>query len=373
MSGSRNMDGLACVRDVTREWHKGRRSPLVPNDGCDDEELRLVMEETAQALGADAIVLMLQEDDTPRSEILKISQCWPDRHNLQLLHEQKAFLYDESAGDDHYWNRVTSEGRNLDIMLLPVKRTAGHRRMVLSAIFGDVDAKVRMAAERVYLARRPFAVGYFRLWQIVQTRRRRENALEAALNSLGVGFVLIDSDTSVVFANAVASDILKTADGLKLTNGHIYATNLADTVRLRTVLEHVIAQGACEAPMLAISRASSVPLTLLALPIAWDVSEIESVAAAIYIIDPAANVSAVLEPLCQIYHLTSSEKKLACLLAAGSNLAECAEKMGVTEQTARSVLKQIFRKTGTTRQAEFVTLMHLSIVRIHNSVRIEGL
>lgn len=339
----------------------------------DEEELRLVMQEIATAFGATAIILTVQEDDHARCEILRTSAQSPIDSILPALHDSGAFLYDEQPHDCHSWKNETVAGVAINIMIVPVKRSPGHRRMVLCAIFSNGDKNRLAAAERVYLARRPFAIGYFRLWQTDRARQRREKALEAGLNSLGVGFVLIDDDSRIVFANIVALELLELGDGLKLTDNRIFATNLTDSMRLRTVLEHVSAPNALTAPMLAITRALKVPLTLLALPMAFEATEIGSVAAAIYIIDPIANVDAVIEPLCHIYQLTASEKKLACLLATGKNLAEAAEEMNVKAQTVRSVLKQIFRKTGTSRQAEFVMLMFSSIVRVHNSVRIEGI
>ena len=51
------------------------------------------------------------------------------------------------------------------------------------------------------------------------------------------------------------------------------------------------------------------------------------------------------------------------MLANGNSLVDSAKAMHVTEQTARSYLKQIFVKTETNRQAELVRLMLTSSVR----------
>ncbi len=361
----------AAIASRTRSGRQSSLSSISPPE--DEEELRLVMQEIADALGADAIVLTVQNDDEGRSLIMRISNTRFDEQVLLDLHADNAFRHDEAAPDVHHWRNVNVDRSMIDLMIMPVKRTPGHLRMVLSALFRSLDKRSRAAAERVYLARRPFAVGYFRLWQLDRTRHSREKALEAALDSLGVGFALIDADTNIVFANTVARDMLSAGDGLRLDGQRIHATNLTDAMRLRTALDHVSANPVREAPMLTVTRASAVPLTLLALPIERSGPEIGSVAAALYFIDPATNVNAVLEPLCQIYQLTSSETKLACLLASGRCLAESAEKLRIKEQTGRSVLKQIFRKTGTTRQAELITLMYSSIVRVHHSIKIKAI
>ena len=368
------MEALFREGGAAKRPRRGKPSPLSSiSPPEDEEELRLVMQEIADALGAIAIVLTVQEDDDGQSEILRVSEAIFNEQFLRRLHEDGAFLYAESANDVHRWKNATIDGVAVDVMVLPVKRTVGHQRMVVSALFSGINNETRSAAERVYLARRPFAIGYFRLWQIDRARQRREKALEAALNSFGVGIVLIDSDANTVFLNGASRTLLALADGLKIDGDRIQATNLKDGVRLRVSLDHVSAPGVREAAILSISRASVIPLILLALPIEWDEREIGAVSAVVYIIDPAADVTAVLEPLCQIYRLTSSETKLACLLATGTSLAESAEKMRVKEQTARSVLKQVFRKTGTARQGELVTLLLSSIIRTHNIANIEAI
>lgn len=368
------MEGLLREGLATKRRRKGKPSPLSSISSPDDEEeLCLVMQEIADALGAIAIVLTIQEHEEDQAEILRISDAGFNEQFVRRLHEEDAFLYDETTNDAHNWKSATIDGIDVAIMILPVKRTTGHQRMVISALFKGVDQVARFRAERVYLARRPFAIGYFRLWQIDRARQRREKALEAALNSFGVGVVLIDADANTVFANVAAQNLLLLGDGIKLDSGRIHATNLKDSVHLRAVLDHVTATGVREAPMLSIARASTISLTLLALPIEWEEQDIGAVAAVIYIIDPAADITAVVGPLCQIYQLTPSETKLACLLATGTSLVEAAEKMRVKEQTARSVLKQVFRKTGTTRQGELIALMFSSIVRAHPSVHIQAI
>lgn len=368
------MEPLLCHDAVAMRTRAGNLSPLSAiSPPEDEEELRLIMQEVADALGASAIILTIQEDDQVEYTVLRILDKARNGLLLDRLHSIGAFIYDEAASDAHRWKNLTIEGTTVDIMILPVKRTAGHRRMVLSALFSSLDEQRRSLAERVYQSRRPFAVGYFRIWQIDRTRQSRELALEAALNSFGVGFVLIDQNANTVFVNTVALKLLQSGNGLRLDGNRIHATHLADAVRLRTALEHVTTSGVREAPMLAIARSSAPPLTLLALPLEWGKSEIQSAAAVIYIVEPAVSISAVLEPLCQIYQLTPSETKLTCLLATGKTLGDCAERIKIKEQTARSVLKQIFRKTGTTRQSELIILLFSSIIRISNSTRIEAI
>ena len=57
------------------------------------------------------------------------------------------------------------------------------------------------------------------------------------------------------------------------------------------------------------------------------------------------------------FSLTPAEARLALHLVAGETLRSAAVKLSITYETARSQLKNIFKKTGTRRQAELVILI----------------
>lgn len=57
------------------------------------------------------------------------------------------------------------------------------------------------------------------------------------------------------------------------------------------------------------------------------------------------------------FELTRSELRLVMLIAEGEDLATCGERLGWSRETTRSVLKTVFSKTETHRQAELVALL----------------
>ena len=57
------------------------------------------------------------------------------------------------------------------------------------------------------------------------------------------------------------------------------------------------------------------------------------------------------------FGLTPAEARLALRLVAGETLRSAAAKLGITYETARTQLKNIFNKTGTSRQAELVVVV----------------
>ena len=61
-----------------------------------------------------------------------------------------------------------------------------------------------------------------------------------------------------------------------------------------------------------------------------------------------------IDPLRYHFGLSAAEARLALHLVAGETLRCAAVKLSITYETARTSLKNIFRKTGTCRQTELV-------------------
>jgi DNA-binding CsgD family transcriptional regulator len=57
------------------------------------------------------------------------------------------------------------------------------------------------------------------------------------------------------------------------------------------------------------------------------------------------------------FGLTPAEARLALHLVAGETLRSAEVKLGITYESARTQLKKIFNKTGTSRQAELVVVL----------------
>jgi DNA-binding CsgD family transcriptional regulator len=75
------------------------------------------------------------------------------------------------------------------------------------------------------------------------------------------------------------------------------------------------------------------------------------------------------------FDLTPAEARLALLLVAGETLRAAAVKLSITYETARTSLKNIFRKTGTCRQAELVIVILTALpdcVRLGSNEQISG-
>lgn len=80
-------------------------------------------------------------------------------------------------------------------------------------------------------------------------------------------------------------------------------------------------------------------------------------AVTLFISNSALNRLVSTETLSELYGLSKAEAGLTRHLIAGRSLAEIAELNDVSEATARTQLKSVFRKTDTNRQAELVSLI----------------
>lgn len=64
-----------------------------------------------------------------------------------------------------------------------------------------------------------------------------------------------------------------------------------------------------------------------------------------------------LDTLVHVFGLTPSEIAFCRRLLRGESIVEAADQLGITQGTARTRLKTIFQKTGTSRQAELMLLL----------------
>ncbi len=70
------------------------------------------------------------------------------------------------------------------------------------------------------------------------------------------------------------------------------------------------------------------------------------------------------EQLGQMFDLIPSEARLALALSRGMSIAEAAEELGLTVESARTYSKRIYAKTGARGQADLVRFIHRSVLAI---------
>ena len=207
----------------------------------------------------------------------------------------------------------------------------------------------------------------------IHSRVRENAALAEAIDRLPTGVLLVDARGQRILSNRAADAILELDDGFSIDESGPRADRPKDQSELREMIRKVtettttgqIPQG----NVMAVTRPSgrrAFPLMLAPLLSTTPESTLADAVAVLYISDLEAHSLPRSQVLRSLYSLTNAESELVELLCDGCSLEEAAEHRGVTINTARSQLKQIFFKTSTSRQSELVRLVLAGIAPIRN-------
>jgi DNA-binding NarL/FixJ family response regulator len=178
--------------------------------------------------------------------------------------------------------------------------------------------------------------------------------LEAAIDLLPTAIVVVDEAARTISANRRATSLLAERDGCLLDAASICRALSPDiTLRLHQLIKLAAAEGLPGA--IALPRGERLPLSVAIAPL--DTGLHGNSLAALYITDPDDRPLPSLNQLSRLMNLTAAEARLAHALAQGMSLEQAAIVSRITVGTARSYLKQIFEKTGCSRQGELIRMV----------------
>jgi len=195
---------------------------------------------------------------------------------------------------------------------------------------------------------------------IAQLERRSET-LARVLDHLSMGVVVVDARGRIQMANRAGEGMAAAGDGLSVRAGVLTASSEHPRLVEAIAAACALAAGTGLQPpkRLAIARPSGKPsYSVLVCPSRPQLFHgFERPAAALFIVDPEAQLPSVRDLLISVYGLTAAEADLAETLAHGCSLAAAAEAHRVSRNTVKTQLQQIFSKTDTHRQADLVRLI----------------
>lgn len=181
-----------------------------------------------------------------------------------------------------------------------------------------------------------------------------------AMDQLTIGILFLDSNCRIILANEAAQKIVREQDGLCAVNGALCAGRHTE----RKTLECAMAEAqkllsgnarAAQEP-LRISRPSGKsPFSITVVPLSRSsrIFEVKQAGMLVCIADPE-QATVLTHQIAPLYDLTPAEARLAAAMANGETLETYCKSANLKPGTARSTLKRIFDKTGTSRQAELV-------------------
>jgi DNA-binding CsgD family transcriptional regulator len=192
----------------------------------------------------------------------------------------------------------------------------------------------------------------------LEDRRRHADALISAFDHLALGVLFLDENARVSYTNRSASEMLGLEAGFTDPAALAAAAPDARTRAWQAVLRSVRSEG--EEAFLYAHPEDGRPLQVLGTPFAWgddDPTAKSRFARAVFIGDAKALSGDPTGLLRDLFGLTKGEARLSLLLISGCSVREAARILGVKESTARSVLRTVFTKTGTNRQAGLIRLL----------------
>lgn len=188
-----------------------------------------------------------------------------------------------------------------------------------------------------------------------------ERILLDTLDVMPMGIALLGCSGAVIAANRAARDIIDTEEGLYLGSSGLGLKLPAGRFRFRDFLAGTLGEPHSDASgdihTFSVPREDGRrPITLLVMPVKDRTQRRadRDPAAVLFIGDPERPVDIDPRQLVRLYTLSRAESRVAVLLARGLRLDQTAQHLGLTYETVRKHLKQIFSKTGTDRQAELV-------------------
>lgn len=187
------------------------------------------------------------------------------------------------------------------------------------------------------------------------------DGLGTTLEHVGLGVLLLDADLGVVFANSRVPRWSR--DGLRILDRRLVLDSSQALRDLRAAASRIAQDKTADiSPVLMGRPGNRRALVLHVLPIATvavAATELCTEARlALLIVDPDENPGIDPALIRDLLGLTLAEAKLVSFIAAGLSPSEAAEKLGISGETARTVLKRIFSKVGVSKQNELSILLN---------------
>ncbi|MDF1780024.1 MAG: helix-turn-helix transcriptional regulator [Alcanivoracaceae bacterium] len=193
-------------------------------------------------------------------------------------------------------------------------------------------------------------------WQQRCLRSAREQQHNCA------AMMLLDEQGRVAFMSEEAQAYFCDGGAIGLRDSAIYLRHAATQQSLMSTISEVLnARLAHAGNVINVERAGQSDLRLLVMPVHPDATENPlfptRAFAAVFIIDIESEVHIDEHLLAQLLGLTAAEARNASAVARGMSPAELARAFNVSIHTARSQLKSVFRKTGTSSQSQLSSLI----------------
>lgn len=199
-----------------------------------------------------------------------------------------------------------------------------------------------------------------------EIERQRSSARMAAdvMARLNFGWIRLSAKGMVVEQSPEAAKLLQHGAGLRLTrSGQLIADDPPTDRRLSAALRAVVESPDPHPRALNVSQDPWVDLLLV--PASSDPGTPDhGKEAVVYIQGDNRSLSDRHEQIAELFGLLPSEARFALALSRGLSIAEAAEKMGITIETARNYSKKVYAKMGARGQVDVVRFILAGVLAL---------
>lgn len=199
-----------------------------------------------------------------------------------------------------------------------------------------------------------------------EIERQKESARIAAevMARLNFGWIRLDAKGVVLEESAEAARLLQHGAGLRRTrSGRLIAVDPLVDRKLSAALRSV-AEGSGNPPR-ALNVSSDPWVDLLLVPAVPDPqSPAPGAAIVAYIQGDSRSLADRHEQLAELFGLLPSEARFALSLSRGLSIAETADSLGITIETARNYSKKVYAKMGARGQADLIRFILTSVLAL---------
>lgn len=187
----------------------------------------------------------------------------------------------------------------------------------------------------------------------------QHNAVLSLLDRMPISLVLVDAKAQVIETNALADEMLSAECGLYvkeniLNSGSGNNKRLLDAVEMMAKHDPAITRG----QSLSITNEDTQNNIMLFIAPIRQLSSQQRASVAIFISQRKSLPLSLPKEFSQQYGLTNKELEITRKLVRGLSVKNISDESGVTQNTVRSQVKSVLKKTSTSRQAELVSLVY---------------
>jgi DNA-binding CsgD family transcriptional regulator len=198
----------------------------------------------------------------------------------------------------------------------------------------------------------------------IEQERLRSSIAEDVMQRLAFGWISLDARGCVVEASAEAKRLLQHDCGLRLArSGRLTAAEPALDRKLTQAIRDMPGEATPRPRAIEISRDPWVDMLLVPMPGAGTATA-RTPSMIAYLQGDNQSAAGRHEQIAELFGLLPSEARLALALSRGLSIAEAAESLGLTVETARNYSKKIYAKMGARGQTDLIRYILTSVLAL---------